>query len=274
MKTMLPIGQKASFRPYWTAFRIRAQLETQYRGAALGGLVTQMFFGLVMIFLYEALFDGSNPALLRETVTYVWLQQMFFRLLMATDTELTQQILSGGIAYTLCRPVDQYGYWLSRSLAMKIVGALMRAFPMLAFQMVLPAELRMTPPDGWTGLIQFGFGLMLGVVALAEIENICAAVTMKTLDARGIAGMLRLVQMILAGNIIPLTLFPDSVQALLRYQPFAQALDAPTRMYLHAQSLPDWLLNTGMQLLWIILLGLLGRWMWARRLRNMTVQGG
>ena len=42
-------------RPYLSAFRVRALLETQYRGAALGGLVTQMFFGLVYIALYHAL---------------------------------------------------------------------------------------------------------------------------------------------------------------------------------------------------------------------------
>ena len=42
-------------RPYLSAFRVRALLETQYRGAALGGLVTQMFFGLVYIALYLSL---------------------------------------------------------------------------------------------------------------------------------------------------------------------------------------------------------------------------
>lgn len=261
-------------KPYWTAFRIRARLETQYRGAALGGLITQMFFGLVLVFLYQALYAGQSPAQLQETITYVWIQQMFFRLLLSTDGELNQQILTGGVAYTLCRPVDQYGYWLCRCMAMKIVGAMMRLTPMVMLQFILPADIRMALPHSLLSLAQFVFGLLLGVITLGEIENICMAVTMKTLDSRGISGMLRLLQMILAGNIIPLTLFPHSVQALIRYQPFAQALDAPTRMYLHTQSPEEWLLNTAVQLVWIILLGALGRWMWARRLRDMTVQGG
>ena len=261
-------------RPYWTAFRIRARLETQYRGAALGGLITQAFFGLVLVFLYQALYAGQSPDQLRDTITYVWIQQMFFRLLLSTDGELNQQIMTGGIAYTLCRPVDQYGYWLCRCMAMKIVGALMRLTPMVLLQFILPADIRMTLPENPLAFMQFVLGLTLGVVTLGEIENICMAVTMKTLDSRGISGMIRLLQMILAGNIIPLTLFPDSVQALIRYQPFAQALDAPTRMYLHAQSFEEWLLNTAVQLAWIVLLGVLGRRMWASRLRDMTVQGG
>ena len=83
-----------------------------------------------------------------------------------------------------------------------------------------------------------------------------------------------MLQMILSGNIIPLTLFPESVQTLMRYQPFAQALDAPTRMYLHAQPLGEWLVNTGAQLAWIAALWALGRWMWNRQQNRMIVQGG
>lgn len=263
-----------SLRPYLTALRIRARLETQYRAAALGGLVTQVFFGLVYICIYESFFDGSDPQALQETITYVWLQQMFFRLLLSTDGELNQQILSGGIAYTLCRPVNQYYYWLSRCLAMKAVGAVMRAIPMIALQFLLPVPLRMTLPDGWTGLGQFALSLMLGALCLAAIENICAAINMKTLDNRGMSALIRLLMTFLAGNIIPLTLFPEPLQALMRYQPFAQALDAPTRMYMQAQALPEWLGNLGIQLFWVAALVLLGQWMWSRQMRHMTVQGG
>ena len=73
--------------------------------AALGGLVTQAFFGLLYVFLYTALFRGENQAELAETITYVWLQQMFFRVLLMNDTELIQQVMTGGLAYAVLRPV-------------------------------------------------------------------------------------------------------------------------------------------------------------------------
>ena len=82
------------------------------------------------------------------------------------------------------------------------------------------------------------------------------------------------VMMIFAGNIIPLPFFPDSVQAVIRYQPFAQALDAPIRMYLAAQPAGEWLVNTAVQLLWAAVLMLLGRMLWRSNLRRVTVQGG
>ena len=260
--------------PYISVFRLRAQLETQYRAAALGGLVTQAFFGIVLICLYTALFDGNDPRMFQETVTYVWLQQMFFRMMFSSDNELNQLILSGGIAYTMIRPIDQHTYWLMREISMRLVGALMRLMPMILLQFLLPPSLRMTLPDGPIAFLQFTLSLLLGAVILSEISSVRDAITMKTLDTRGISAMINLIQMIFAGNIIPLTLFPDSVQTLIRYQPFAQALDAPTRMYLRAQPAAEWLLSLSVQLGWIALIAALGRWMWARRLNNMVVQGG
>ncbi len=263
-----------SLRPYFTVFRLRALMETQYRAAALGGLVTQVFFGLVYIFLYTALFAGGNPEMLRDTITYVWLQQMFFRMMFSTDGELTSLILSGGVAYMLVRPVDQHRFWVCRDVGGRLVSALMRLLPMVAVQFLLPAELRIALPDGPLSLVQFSLSLMLGLVCMCELSAITDAVVMKTLDKRGISAIINLTMMTFSGNVIPLPLFPDSLQTLIRYQPFAQALDAPIRMYQQCATLPEWALNVAVQLTWIIILQAVGRAMWRKRLNNMIVQGG
>lgn len=239
----------ASWKPYFSLYRLKAMQETQYRAAALGGLVTQAFFGLLYVFLYTALFRGENQAELAETITYVWLQQMFFRVLLMNDTELIQQVMTGGLAYAVLRPVDQYRFAFVRNMAQRHVNALMRLVPMIALQFLLPTAWRMQPPESLLALMQ-------------------------TMDNRGINAIITFISNAFAGNIIPLTLFPDSVQALIRYQPFAQSLDAPIRMYLHAQAAGEWALNIGVQLLWLMLLVALGRRMWRRQMNQLTIQGG
>ena len=263
-----------SLRPYFTVFRLRALMETQYRAAALGGLVTQVFFGLVYIFLYTTLYAGESPDMLRATITYVWLQQMFFRMMFSSDGELQNLILSGGVAYMLVRPVDQHRFWVCRDVGGRLVAALMRLIPMLAVQFLLPAELRMAPPDGPLSFVQFILSLLIGCVCLCELMSIIDAVVMQTLDKRGISAILNLTMMTFSGNIIPLTLFPDGLQTLIRYQPFAQALDAPIRMYQQCATLPEWALNIAVQVAWILILRAIGRAMWQKRLNNMIVQGG
>ena len=263
-----------SWRPYLTVFRLRALMETQYRAAALGGLVTQVFFGLVYIFLYTTLYAGSSPEMLADTITYVWLQQMFFRMMFSTDGELTNLIMNGGIAYMLVRPVDQHRFWVCRDVGGRLVGAMMRLIPMVAIQFLLPKELRISLPDGWLSFVQFGTSLLIGCVCLCELMSILDAINMKTLDKRGVSAILNLTMMTFSGNVIPLTLFPDSLQTLIRYQPFAQALDAPIRMYQSCASLPEWALNVAVQAGWILILRWVSRAMWQKRLDNMIVQGG
>lgn len=263
-----------SWRPYFTVFRLRALMETQYRAAALGGLVTQVFFGLVYIFLYTTLYAGESAEALRDTITYVWLQQMFFRMMFSSDGELHNLILSGGVAYMLVRPVDQHRFWVCRDVGGRLVGAMMRLIPMLAVQFILPAGLRMALPDGPLSMVQFVVSLLIGCVCLCELMSIIDAVVMQTLDKRGISAILSLTMMTFSGNVIPLTLFPDKLQLLIRYQPFAQALDAPIRMYQQCASLPEWALNIAVQVGWILILRAIGRAMWQKRLDNMIVQGG
>ena len=61
------------------------------------------------------------------------------------------------------------------------------------------------------------------------------------------------------------------VQGLIRFQPFAQALDAPIRLYLGGGG---FLLTLCVQLGWLLALSWLGRAMWRRELLRVTIQGG
>ncbi len=262
------------WKPYWTAFRVCAARETRYRGAALGGIITQSAFGAILVGLYSALIDPADQALLRETVTYVWLQQILFRALFLQDGELTEQIMSGNVCCQLLRPVDPHSWWLFRAMAEKTVGVMMRLLPMLALQLLLPPAYRMMPPAGPAALAQFLTSLLPGFLVIAQINLIMQAVTMRTLDSRGVSAMINLVMMVLGGNIIPLTLLPERLRAVMRFQPFAQALDAPIRLYLHALPAGEWLLHMALQCFWLAALWLLSRAMWRRNLDRIVIQGG
>ncbi len=261
-------------RPYWTAFRVQAVQETRYRAAAIGGIVTQAFFGVVLSALYTALIDPADTALMRETVTYVWLQQILFRALFQNSGEFTDLLMTGGISYQMLRPVDLHGWWFSRSMAEKVVTVVMRLLPMLLLQLLIPANLRVGPPESAAAFIQFLFGLLIGFCCITQINLIVAGIVMRTLDRKGVSALINLTMMIFSGNIVPLTLMPERLRLLLQYQPFAQGLDAPIRMYMQAVPFPTWLLNTGVQLAWLAALTCLSRALWRRNLNRMIIQGG
>ena len=51
-------------RAYFSVFRMRLRMETQYRGAAIGGIACQIFFGLILVALYRALYAGKPQDML------------------------------------------------------------------------------------------------------------------------------------------------------------------------------------------------------------------
>ena len=262
-------------RSYLSAFRLRRKMELQYRGAMLGGIICQIMFGLILIALYRALYASKPQALpLNHVVTYVWLQQAFFRMLLASDPDLLDKIRSGSIAYDLCRPLSLYGFYYARITAQKITGSLMRAVPMLFFAALLPEGWGIHLPDSLPGLLLSLVALILGLLCVSAQENITMAFTMRTLDPRGIQGMLNLLMMTLSGNILPLTLFPDSWQKVITLLPYAQLLDAPIRLYTGDTPVSDAARILMIQAGWFLLLTLLGVWLWDRHQKRIVLQGG
>ena len=262
-------------RAYLSVFGLRLRLETQYRGAVIGGVICQMFFGLILISVYQALYAGKPQDIpISHVATYVWLQQAFFRMLLASDAELMDKIRTGSIAYDLCRPVDLYGFYYVRILAQKLMGSLLRGAPILAFAALLPEGWGITPPASPAALCLALLALLLGFLCVSAMENITMAFTMLTLDSRGMQAMLNLLMMVLAGNILPLTLFPDSWQPVITRLPYAQMLDAPIRLYTgeYALSLAGGTLL--MQAAWTVILAVLGSLFWRANRKRLIIQGG
>jgi len=86
--------------------------------------------------------------------------------------------------------------------------------------------------------------------------------------------MLNLLMMTLAGNILPLTLFPDSWQRVITLLPYAQLLDTPIRLYTGEYALsraPEALL---IQICWTLVLVFVGCAFWRTNQRKLIIQGG
>ena len=262
-------------RAYLSVFRMRLRMETQYRGAMIGGILCQMFFGLVLVALYRALYAGKPQTLPIEHVTpYVWLQQAFFRMLLSSDPDLLDKIRSGDISYDYCRPLNMYWFYYARIAAQKLMGSLMRGIPMLVVAALLPKGWGLILPASLPGLLFGLIALVLGLLCICALENITMGFTMRTLDPRGMQGVLNLLMITFSGNLLPLTLFPDSWQKVITALPYAQLLDAPIRLYTgeYAVSAAPGILL--LQACWTFALIAVGMMMWDANRKHLIVQGG
>ena len=259
----------------FSVFRMRWKMELQYRGAVIGGVICQVFFGLILICLYRALYAGKPQTMpLESVVTYVWLQQAFFRMVLSSDSELTDKIRTGAIAYDLCRPLQLYGYYYARIMAQKLLGSLHRAAPMLVFACLLPRGYGISAPVSVPAFLCAVLSLMSGLLCVCDLENLTMGFTMRTLDARGMQALMNLLMMTLSGNILPLTLFPDSWQRVITLLPYAQLLDSPIRLYTGQYAWTQAPQIIFLQAVWLVILVSLGLLLWRANQKRLVIQGG
>jgi len=261
-------------RPYWAMLTARFRALLQYRAAAVAGLATQVFWGMIRMMIFAAFFAGAasrSPMSMEQVLAYIWLGQAFFAMFpLRVDHEVAEMIRSGNVAYELLRPVDLYALWFSRSIAARTAPTLLRAGPILLVA-VLAGWIR------WTGaacVAACAASLLAALLLSSAIAVLMTLTLFWTISGRGASHLITMGAYVLGGMVIPLPLFPDWLQPVLNALPFRGLVDVPFRLYtghIPPTELPAMLAD---QLGWAVGLILLGRWILRRAARNLVVQGG
>jgi ABC-2 type transport system permease protein len=255
----------------------------QYRAAALAGVWTQVFFGFVLVMIYEAFYNSTSaqqPIAFAQIVSYVWLGQALLAMLpWNVDAELRAMIRSGAVAYELCRPVDLYSLWYARAMAWRTAPTLMRAVPLCIFAgVVLPLagldEWRLAGPPSTAAAAAFLATMVCTLLLGCALTTIINISLLWTVGGEGVAIIVATLSTLLSGMTLPLPLFPDWAQPVVQALPFAGLVDLPFRVFTgHSAPGAVWRVLAH-QLLWTMALVLLGRWLLARGMRRVVVQGG
>ena len=269
--------------PYAAIVSARFRMLLQYRAAAIGGLWTQIFFGLVFLGVFEGFYrsaSGVRPMSFPQVVSYIWLGQALLGMLpWNADADVRAMVRTGAVAFELCRPIDLYGLWYARALAWRTAPTVLRAVPMCVIAaLVLPlvglAEWRLAPPPPVASGMAFAatlVGTLLLGCAMTTLINISL---LWTISGDGIVILMTALVTFFSGMLIPLPLFPDWAQPIIQALPFAGLVDLPFRVFtghIPPQAAISVLRH---QLLWTAALVLFGRWLLARGLRRIVVQGG
>lgn len=261
-------------RPYWAVLSARFRLLLQYRAAALAGLATQVFWGLIRMMIFMAFYESATqaaPMALTDVIAYVWLGQAFLAMFfVGADRDVEGLIRTGNVAYELLRPVDLYGYWFCRAVALRVAPTVLRAVPMLIIA-TLAGWLRWPPAASLAAWA----AAMVGALLLSSAITVLLTISMFwTISGQGIGRLTTAAAFLLSGMILPLPLFPDWLQPVLNVLPFRGLCDVPYRLFtghIPASELPAML---GHQLAWTLALVALGRAVLASAVRRVVVQGG
>ena len=247
----------------------------QYRAAAIAGLATQIFWGFILVMVFEAFFrstTASQPMTLDEVTTYIWLGQGFLMLLpWNQDRDIHALVRSGSVGYELLRPVDLYNLWFTRALAFRTAPMALRAVPLLTLALLF---FGMDLPDSPTAGVAFALSMVGALLISCSFTTLLNISLMWTVSDQGITALAAPAVTILTGAIVPIPFFPDWAQTVINALPFRGIVDTPYRLYLGHIPPSDVLFHLGHQLAWTAVLVLMGRWILSRGVRRLVMQGG
>jgi ABC-2 type transport system permease protein len=266
-------------RPYISIWKMRFLNGLQYRTAALAGLATQLFFGLIFIMIIVAFYSQNafnQPISLKDLTVYIWLQQAFlaFIVLWFRDNEIFQLITSGNIAYELCRPCGIYEFWYAKLMGQRLSNAVLRCFPVLIVAFLVPEPYRMSFPPSIGSFILFIVTLFLGLFLVIGISMLIYISVFWTMSPVGSTLMIAVVGEFFAGMIIPVPLMPAWLQTVANALPFRWTADFPFRVY--SAQIPEDKALWGIlvQFVWLAVIVGIGKLSMRRALRQVIVQGG
>lgn len=260
-------------------FKINFSKETQYRSAAISGIITQLFFGFMYILIYQAFYSSNyvpSGFSLSQMVTYIWLQQAFFTLFKYYDAnkDISKQIVNGDISYQLIKPINLYNQWFFNFYTTNISKVVSRSAIFLLVAALLPFGYGISLPASWTYFGLFVLSFVIGSFLIVAINMFSYILVTITLSPMAVFGFMVNIAGLFCGQVIPLPLLPKWFQTFTNFLPFRYANDLTFRLYIGNISITEGFKQIGIQLGWLIGLIILGKIALKKRSKKFVVQGG
>lgn len=265
---------------YFAYLKIKFLNEIQYKIAAIAGVLTQITWGAMYIMLYTVFLNSStnHTMTISQMSTYIWLQQGLYMLynLWSMDTNIVEQIKDGSISMELIKPVELYKIWHAKTLGRKIALVVLRIVPLIIICNIIPLGIYgFSLPLSLKAGILFVITLILStLLVMAYIMIIYVAIIFVT-SPKGIKLVFQLIAEFFSGVVIPIAFMPDNVIKVLRFTPFFYMQNLPFNIYIgYVTDEKEIFISIIMQIMWIIILTIIGKTVLSKKIRKIEIQGG
>ena len=255
------VWARANVAAYLRLIRAGFRSQSAYRHAMVAGLFTNVVFGFVKAAILFATVNAAGGDLhgydLGLMSAYVWLSQGLLSAVAAMgQAEIGERIKSGDIAVDFTRPLDLQTWHLCQDLGRGLYTLLPRGVPSV---LVGAATFGLTMP---TTALPY----VLGVVSLLA--------GFWVVETRGLTLLYSVVSTFLMGLAVPVRLFPEWLALIANATPFPSILMAPIDVFSGRVLGWEAARVIAIQLMWALLIAVIGRVLTRAGRIKMEVQGG
>ncbi len=261
-------------RKYWAIAWIAGKSNLAYAGE----VGSRMFFLTIILYIFMSLWKTTfanagttnfSGYTLKEIIWYL----AFAECIMMSSPRVTplidEDVRTGSIAVQLVRPLSYPLYRLASNFGEQVVRFVVTAFAAFAI-----AFLYAGVPEN------FAFGLLCATLALplAFVLDFLGYLLVGLgafwfEDTTGLALIYSRLTMIAGGMLLPLEMFPEAFQVVLRNLPFAYIVNGPARLFIHPDASALWMVLVN-QIVWIAILSLAAALVFRKALNRIALNGG
>ena len=262
-------------RTFLALTRVAIQRQFTYRAAAMAGLATNFFFGLLRAAVMVALYGDQtqvNGLTLQDAITFTGLSQAGIAFLSLFGwLEIVNSVNSGQVGADLLKPMGYFGFWMAQDLGRSLVNLILRGLTIMAFY-ALVFDISVPASRGqWIALaLALTFAWMTSF-AWRFVINLSA---FWSPNAVGFCRLFFAMSWFLSGFFMPLRFFPEWFQRLCYLTPFPQMVNTPIEIYLGQLNPTQTVQALSVQVTWIIVLVILGQVTLMAGVRRLVIQGG
>jgi len=224
----------------------------------------------VLLSLWRVVLEGraGSPMQLESVLTYTLLAEAFAPQL-AARTTLADAFWGGSITQYFLRPMSLVGQFVSEMAGGWLAGLVCFSLPLLLVAPLLGVEPR---PATLLVLPIFVASLGLSVAVGVALDFVFASLTvLLEQSVWQVQWVRRALEVLLAGSVVPLALYPWGIGAVFEWLPFASLAWAPLAIYTGVGDVARLLT---LQCFWTLSLGGLAAWLWRVSREKVVGYGG
>lgn len=224
--------------------------------------------------IYRALYGGRSEV---DSITFAMVTTNFILSIglgaafSLDEGYLPYRINNGSIVTELLRPISFRGILLASDLGNICFGFVFQFIPALIFAIV---TVGMLAPASVTATAAFCISIILGFFVLWTLNFIFQTLSFWIINTWSLRTIKNVFVDVLSGAMIPLWFMPEWMQGFIRWTPFSSIYFEPVKIYLGQLTGVDIFWSFLRQGCWIVILTVIGEFIWRRGIRKLVVQGG
>jgi ABC-2 type transport system permease protein len=262
------------FKKYITLIRTSTQQTVAYRSNFYISIASTVLLFISSFFLWKSVYIGKSTVAI-----YTW-DNMKGYLLVAfmcntllswySESGISRKILDGSVAMDLIKPYNFYFARLSETIGSSVFEALVIAIS----SVFLIIGLRIPLPADFITWICFFLSVFLALIIKFGIVYLFSMFVFATTSAMGIQWARAAITNLLSGGLVPLVFFPEWCQEIFRNMPFQYIVSFPASIFLNQINIQQIGVSFLKELIWIVILFLLGKGLFSICIRKVTIYGG